>query len=157
MTLLTAVIFLLVLILLGTWAASNNMLQERMAGSLRNRELALQAGEAALKHAENTIGAWRAGPFNNTVSGLVAYLPQTSNSAEYWMADSQWTSFRQVPTGSLNQVAAPPKYVIQKLPNTVNPADSTVFDVENFRVTARAVGGDSNAVVIVQSILQYTP
>jgi len=151
-TLLTSVIFLLVLALLGVWAASSNTLQERMAGSTRNRDLALQAAEAALRYAEGTISTWRAGPFDGSVAGLLAYTATDPNNLEYWRDDARWTNVSTVPSGSLNQVAQQPVYVIQRLPNTGTPAT-----VENYRITARAVGGDDKAVVIVQSIVAYTP
>ncbi len=156
-SLLMSLMFLMVLALLGTWAATSNSLQERMAGGTRNRDLALEAAEAALKHAESTISSWRAGPFDGTVAGLLSYNATTANDMTYWRDAGRWTNVRSVPTGNLAQVASMPAYVIQKLPNTANPANPTLFDVENFRVTARAVGGDASAVVILQSIISYTP
>ena len=44
-TLVVALIFLMVLSLLGIWAVSGTTLEERMAGNTRNRDLAMQAGE----------------------------------------------------------------------------------------------------------------
>lgn len=155
-TLLTVVVFLMVLALLGVWAASNNAMQERMAGNTRSRDLALQAAEAALRHAEDTITTWRTGTFNGT-DGLLAYDATQPNDSAYWLSSTRWTSYRIVPTGTLNQVSEPPRYVIQRLPNTANPGNPTQFNVENYRVTARALGAESSAVVIVQSIVTYTP
>lgn len=157
MTLLMAVIFLLILALLGVWAASTNVLEERMAGSARNRNLALQAAEAALEHAENTLNAWRAGPFDGSVTGLLPYVATDPNDAAYWKNDARWVNSSSVPSGNLNQVSQMPKYVIQKLPNTPNPTNASLINVENYRITARAVGKDASAVVILQSIVAYTP
>lgn len=154
-TLVMAMIFLLILGALGAWAAANNSLQERMAGNTRNRDLAFQAAEAALREAEDTLPAWRTLPFDGT-NGLLTYVATTSNSQAYWRDDAQWSSYRSATT-TLNQVATAPRYVVQKLPNSENPAKPGVFDVENYRITARAVGGDASAVVIVQSIVTYTP
>ena len=156
MALITVVVFLMVLAMLGVWAASNNALQERMAGNARNRDLALQAAEAALKHAEDNIATWRTGSFSGA-DGLLPYDATQPNDAAYWQDGARWNSYRIVPTGTLNQVDAPPRYVIQKLPNTASETDPTLFNVENYRVTARAVGGEPSAVVIVQSIVRYTP
>jgi type IV pilus assembly protein PilX len=157
MALLMSVIFLLILALLGVWAASTNVLEERMAGGSRNRDLALQAAEAALEHAENTIGGWRAGPFDGSVTGLLPYLATEANDVSYWRNDARWTSAASVPAGNLSQVNQMPKYVIQKLPNTANPSNPSLINVENYRITARAVGKDASAVVILQSIVAYTP
>ena len=156
MTLVMAAVFLLCMAMLGAWSLSSNALQERMAGNTRNRDLALQAAEAALKDAEFTVSTWRTETFNGT-NGLLVYVATQANDKAYWQNASRWTSYRSVPTGGLNQVAEAPKYVIEKMPNTVNPSNPALTDVENYRVTARAVGGDANAVVILQSIIQYIP
>jgi type IV pilus assembly protein PilX len=148
MTLLVAMIFLLMLAMVGVWSASKNSLEERMAGNTRNRDLAFQAAEAALDYAEQTLTTWRTGSFNGS-NGLLAYSATRANDSAYWRDTTHWASYRQVPTGNLNQVAEQPKFVVEKM----NPVGS----VEYYRVTARGVGGDSNAVVILQTIVTYTP
>jgi type IV pilus assembly protein PilX len=160
MTLIIALIFLVCLSLLGVWSVSNNSLQERMAGNTRNRDLALQAAEAALKEAELSLSTWRTGTFDGS-NGLFTYDATRANDQAYWMNDANWTSYRTVSTDGLNQVAQAPRYVVEKMANTANPTPnmdgSISIDVENYRITARAVGGDPNAVVILQSKLQFTP
>lgn len=148
-TLFVATIFLMALGLLGVWAVSNNSMQERMAGNTRNRDLALAAAEAALNHAESTLTTWRAGPFDGTVDGLLPYDATAADDASYWRDITKWSSYRSVPTGTLNQVAEAPRYVVQQMPG--------VDDVEYYRITARGVGGDIHAVVILQSIVTYDP
>lgn len=154
-TLVIAMIFLFILAALGAWAAANNSLQERMAGNTRNRDIAFQAAEAALREAEATLATWRVLPFDGT-GGLLTYDPTVSNSLAYWRDDAQWASYRSA-TATLNQVSTAPRYVIQKLPNSENPTNPGVFNIENYRITARAVGGEASALVIVQSIVTYTP
>ncbi len=51
----TSLIFLVVITLLGVTAMKMSTLEERMAGNLRDRNLALQAGEMALRYAEQHI------------------------------------------------------------------------------------------------------
>lgn len=157
MALLMSVIFLLILAMLGIWATSTNVLQERMAGGARSRDLALQAAEAALEYAENTTNAWRAGPFDGSVIGLLPYNATDANDATYWKDGTRWANASVVPVGNLNQVNQAPKFVIQKLANTPNPSNPSVVNVENYRITARAVGKDASAVVVLQSIVSYTP
>lgn len=151
-----ALVFLLILTGLGAWAAVNNSLQERMAGNTRNRDLAFQAAEAALKEAEATLPTWRALPFDGSVSGLLPYDATAANDLSHWRNDTQWTSYRSASL-SLTQVATAPRYVVQKMANTENPLNPGTFDVENYRITARAVGGNASTLVIVQSIVSYTP
>jgi type IV pilus assembly protein PilX len=159
-SLVMALIFLTILMLLGTSATLNTNLQERMAGNTRNRDLAFQAAEAALKDAETTLTAWRTSPFDGS-AGLVNGnpIPAHTNDATYWGSSvnldslvdanyANWSSYRS-PTQNLGQVAEQPRYIVEKLPD--------VGTTEYYRVTARGVGGDSNAVVILQALYTYTP
>ena len=155
-TMVMALVFLLILTGLGAWAAVNNSLQERMAGNTRNRDLAFQAAEAALKDAEKTLPTWRLLAFDGSAAGLLPYDATTANDLNHWRNDAQWASYRTA-TATLSQVSSPPRYVVQKLANTENPLNAGVFDVENYRITARAEGGNASAMVIVQSIVSYTP
>ncbi|MFN3715835.1 MAG: PilX N-terminal domain-containing pilus assembly protein [Thiobacillus sp.] len=59
-TLVLGLIFLVALTLLGVMAMKNTLLQERMAGGSRDRSLAFQAAEAALRDAKRDILALRA-------------------------------------------------------------------------------------------------
>jgi len=55
--LITALIFLVILAVLGISSMQASTLQERMAGNLRDRNIALQAAELALRDAERDLGA----------------------------------------------------------------------------------------------------
>lgn len=59
-TLVVGLIFLVALTLLGVMAMKNTVLQERMAGGSRDRSLAFQAAEAALRDAKRDILSLRA-------------------------------------------------------------------------------------------------
>ncbi|MDD3937835.1 pilus assembly protein [Rhodoferax sp.] len=155
MTLVIALVFLVVLAFIGAWSVSNNSLQSRMAGNTRNRDVALAAAEAALKYAESTLKTWRLESFDG-VGGLLTYNALDPNDAAYWMNSAQWSSYQTLPSGGLNQVISAPKYIVQKMPNTLNDV-SGLYDVENYRITARAEGMDATSVVILQSILMYIP
>ncbi|MEN9904638.1 MAG: hypothetical protein RLZZ555_1203 [Pseudomonadota bacterium] len=163
--LIVALVFLIVLAMLGLWSVSNNVLQERMAGNTRNRDLALQAAEAALRDAELTLRDWCQGPWNGQ-NGLLSDdndgndaddTMSTPNDRAYWSDLARWTSYRTVSSGAFSQVAEPPRYVIQRLRKFANPNPDAPTTTWKYRVTARAVGGDANAVVILQSIISFTP
>lgn len=53
--LFVALVFLLLLTLLGIAASSTSILQEKMTGSMRNRQLGLMGAESALRGGESTI------------------------------------------------------------------------------------------------------
>lgn len=146
--LIVSLIFLTVLGVLGASAALNNGMQERMAGNTRNRDLAFQAAEAALKDAAATLGTWRVLAFDGTQAGLATYDAMLANDANYWRDINHWSSYRS-PTQTLNQVVQPPRYRVDKMP--------TVGSTEYYRVTARGVGGEANAIVVLQAVYSYTP
>jgi type IV pilus assembly protein PilX len=159
-TLIVALIFLMVLALLGATAAQNSVLEERMAGNTRDRDLAFQAAEAALKDAELNIATLRTQM--GTGPGLViadscavpnvppCYLSH-GNDAAYWTNTFVWnTTNARNPTQSLNQVAAQPLYMVERMPGGAG-------GLETYRVTARGVGKSANAIAITQSVINYTP
>lgn len=147
-TLIVTLIFLVVLTLLGLGAARNSAMQEHMSGSTRSRELALQAAEAALKDAEQTMASWRSLAFDGSQPGLSTYVSTQSNNAIFWKDSANWASYR-TPAATLNQVAQQPRYRIEKMPG--------VGTEERYRVTARGVGREAAAVVVVQALYSYTP
>lgn len=147
-TLVVALIFLVVLTMLGLVAARDNILQERMAGNTRSRDLALQAAEAALRDAEQTLPTWRQLAFDGTQAGLSTYDATQANDAVFWKNGANWASYR-MPVTTLNQVAEQPKYRVEKMP--------AVGTEEYYRVTARGVGREAGAVVVVQAVYSYTP
>ncbi|ATG90221.1 PilX N-terminal domain-containing pilus assembly protein [Methylomonas koyamae] len=144
--LFTALIFLVALMLIGNNAVQNSGLEERMAGNTRNRDMAFQAAEAALKNAGNTLSTWRVGPWTGTMPAGLVNNPSHANDSSYWGNIANWTNYKSF---TVSGVAENPRYIIEKMPD--------VGTVEHYRVTARAVGGDTSAVVILQAAFSYTP
>lgn len=153
-TLAVTLIFLIMLAVFGVTAMRSNSLQERMAGNTRNRDLALQAAEHALKDAEATHATWRAAiPASGCSGGLCANeinKSSYSNETAYWRDPNNWSSYRS-PSSNLNQVAEQPRYIVEKLSDSSEIVGGTTYNYANYRITARGVGGDSNAVVVLQS------
>jgi type IV pilus assembly protein PilX len=178
-TLFTALIFLIMLSMLGLNFAQTTSLQERMSGNTRSRDLAFQAAEAALKHVERNlssgddIASLIPEPTSLTsgtaaAAGLRAINVCLPNSADYWNGTgakdcngnteqytwysneaTETTTTARKPSHSLNQVAKQALYVVERFPN-----DGTT---QKYRVTARGVGGESNAVVILQATFSIVP
>jgi type IV pilus assembly protein PilX len=179
-TLFTALIFMIMLTILGVNVAQHSVLEERMSGNTRSRDLAFQSAEGALKQVEKNLAVGE-----NLRQYYIGFIPTNTdgtvqptepgirninvclpNSAEYWNETGapdctvtgttqsfSWSagavnSTARTPLGDLNQVYSQPMYVVERYPNAV---DGT----EKYRVTARAVGGDSNTVVILQTIISY--
>jgi type IV pilus assembly protein PilX len=154
-TLVIALIFLAVLALLGAAAAQNSVLEERMAGNTRDRDLAFQAAEAALKDAENLTRPFLDGNMGSPglVDAHICTVPNQApcylshgNDAAYWTNTFVWnTTNARNPAQSLALVAAQPLYIVEKMPD--GPGG-----LGTYRATARGVGRSVNTVVIVQSV-----
>lgn len=155
--LIVALVFLGVLALLGVTIARNSSMEERMAGNTRDRDLAFQAAEAALKDAEaDLFPGLLANAFDGSTAGLIAYAAGNNDPA-YWKA-YDWNGASQEATVALANVETKPRYVIEKKPNTIIPPvppSVTPTTVQHFRVTARGVGATADTVVILQSEYEY--
>ena len=148
--LVIALIFLLVLTLLGITATSTSTMQERMAGNLRDNNLAFQSAEAALRDGEELLQQATIPVFGG-VNGLLP-LQSGSSQASFWNAWDWPGNSRTAP--AVAGTAAAPQYVVEELPPVPAEGDSLRFgalpDVGFYRVTARAVGGTTDAVSILQ-------
>jgi type IV pilus assembly protein PilX len=152
-SLVVALIFLVIMAMLGVTVANVTNLEERMAGSTRDRDLALQSAEAALRDAERQLddATFRLGPFP-------AVAVNVGNDSAYWETcfttsaapcDDPYEPETQMPTSGGGAVAAQPQYVIQTKP--------AVGTTQVYRVTARAVGGSADTIVVLQAEFGYTP
>lgn len=168
MALMVSLIFLVLLTLLAVSAMHGTILQERMAGNTRDRMLAFQAAEAALRVAENTLGN------SGLPSGTGVYMVPGTSPAATFTFTQQWdpaysgthydwaNNAATLASGSVGtNVAFQPQYVIERL--TITPpaacsssGGSTSFPIPPgkgfFRITSRGVGATTNASVILQEI-----
>jgi|KBSMisStandDraft_5_1062788.scaffolds.fasta_scaffold70518_2 type IV pilus assembly protein PilX len=71
--LFVALVFLLLLTLLGLTASSTSILQERMTGGMRNSQLAMMGSESALRGGE--VDLWTAAARSSFASGGLALPP----------------------------------------------------------------------------------
>jgi type IV pilus assembly protein PilX len=175
--LIAALIFLVILTLLGTTGVMNNALQERMAGNARNRDLAFQSAEHALEAADLWIKTQTRDTLKTALdpNGDGNYADQVANDgirpsgelhdndATYWRTTFDWTStdLRSATGANLSNVAAQAHYIVEKLPSYTAPGPPPVIH-DFYRVTARGVGGvgDSGGsvapdAVILQAIYEF--
>ncbi|MGF1615871.1 MAG: PilX N-terminal domain-containing pilus assembly protein [Gammaproteobacteria bacterium] len=154
--LLIGLIMLVLLTLLGVTGMQTTAMQERMAGNMRDRDLALQAAEAALRGAERVLQGASLPDFD----GSDCYYPtQPYTNAPLHTTVSWTTSSAQTcaVTTALAAIAEQPRYLIEALPPI--PASGTggsskfgaLADVGVYRVTARGVGGTAAAVVMLEA------
>jgi type IV pilus assembly protein PilX len=165
MALVMALVFLVLLTLLGITAMSTSSLEEKMAGNAKDRGLAFQAAESALLHGE----IWIANQVNlpifdpsDITDGL--HLPSTTATPVWTDAGGTnvWASTDFKAFSGLTKVASQPKVIIENLGLLRDPADGVGMDrsgsktsrgaTNAFRVTSRGVGGTPVASVMVQSV-----
>ncbi|AGA91846.1 Tfp pilus assembly protein PilX [Thioflavicoccus mobilis 8321] len=174
MVLVIGLIFLLLLTIIGTTAIRTSTLDERMAENLRDRNLAFQAAEAALRDAEQDISGGGARVINGFTGFTVDCGASTSgnpmddglcyNGASGDYTTDIWTTVdmtaapsveygRFTSEGSLPNLSVQPRYIIEGIHRTV----SGCTDNRYYRVTARAQGESANTVVWLQATYGCKP
>jgi type IV pilus assembly protein PilX len=159
--LIISLIVMLVLTILGVSGMKSSVLEEKMAGNMRDSQLAFQAAEATLRQAEQYIE-------NNIVStasfdtdgsdGLYdKSQPKLWNNID-WTGDDSLEFSDFTSSASVNTA---PRFIIEHLASQQNNVDSLNLDnygqgtgagrVEMFLITARATGNSGNTVVMLQS------
>ena len=173
LSLITALLFMVAALILGVSVIGINAMQERMIGNTKDRALALQAAEAALRDAELDI-VTNINPisgFNDECGeGLCTPPSQRATPSPLGVHEQPgftWAWTEEPPkvrkygkyTGKADfpQVASPPVYVIEKLGSMgVPPGESEVDGAGSartgYRITARATGAQASTVVVLQSI-----
>lgn len=175
-TLLGILVMMVVLAFLALAAMNSSILQERMAGNARDKNVALQAAEAALRDAENDIQTnLSAGSgFATTCPGGLCLPPSMAASgamsAPMWQSIDWATQSRAYgsKTGAAALVgpnnealSAQPQYFIEMLPTLPPEAGGSACmgctataseKARAYRITARASGVRSSTVVMLQSV-----
>lgn len=157
--LIVSLLILLVMTLIGLSGMQTTVLEERMAGNFKNRNLAFQSAESALREGEEFLRTTPILPsFNGTTLGL--YQPTTTGQPRWHDDNTDWSS-GALPDGvityggALAEVAASPGYIIEEmlpvLESTGSLETGTALEHRYYRVTSRAVGGTTSAVVMLQA------
>jgi len=155
--LIVSLLVLLVMTIIGVTAMQTTTFEEMMAGNMRDRNMAFQAAETAMRDAETLI--------ENSVSpaafGTIVGLYGLNNAdPDYDSASWDGTDSRAY-SGTVIGVAAQPRYYAKQVGVVVGTGGSRNIgvygsqqssgDVTTFRITARGVGGTSAARVYLQS------
>lgn len=113
-SLLVVLVLLLIMTVLGLAVLRSTLMQERMSGNLLDRNLNLQAAEAALREGETLAAAQVAIP--TTGSGCVNGVCETPNPASVarWL-DTGFAGWRNAATNFGGTMASPPQFFIEYL------------------------------------------
>lgn len=151
--LIVALVLLLLMTVLGVTAMRTTTLQERMAGNVRDSNLAFQAAEAGLRGGEQLLeGA--VPPFTGSNGLLLAQAD--AGQVAFWNS-YDWAANSRTATGVAG-VHADPQYVVEELPVSLSSANGSLVESGGgvgeagfYRITARALGGSTDAIAILQT------
>ena len=154
--LITSLIFILVITLMGFAGMETSIQQEKMAGNMRNKQMAFQGAEAALLAAQEYLESSVLDSFNGT-NGL---YQKTTNGSVRWedMSAVDWQDPTKVVlySSGFQELSEQPSYFIEtyELGGDSDSLDLTkaVDDFQYYRITARARGQSPTALVILQSV-----
>lgn len=150
-----ALVFLLLLSLLGVSAMQTSTLQERMAGNERDRGVAFEAAEAGLRVGEAELRPVPPSPFDNsdglyTEGGVME--GGESQTPTYKYVD--WSDDSAVRTTTVDFSSEDVRYIIVRLDPVGQPvADSqtAIGERQFYRITARGSGTSGDSDVFLQS------
>ena len=160
MVLIIALIIMFSMTLLGVSTMTTTSLEERMAFNFRDRQLAFQSAEAALREGERYVQDNNMDPtkFNNNCNINPGWCNCISGcNVEYW-SDATLNVWNNAAkhrsyTTTVSGVASQPKYIIENMGNTClatqltcNPSDPVMF-----RITALGYGTSLKTKVMLQS------
>ncbi|WP_261843462.1 pilus assembly PilX family protein [Aliamphritea ceti] len=152
--LVVSFIILVVMTVIGLAGMEITGLEEKMAGNARDRNIAFQAAEAALREGEDYLESQVLLPAFDGSQGLYAL---TTDGTKNWEGVT-WTNGSQVRLANtgINGLAATPAYIIESLESAGADDSLEVGGAKGatnfYRITARAVGQTDSAEVILQSV-----
>jgi type IV pilus assembly protein PilX len=153
--LIVSLVMLLIMTLLAVSSMNTTILEEKMAGNYKDRNMAFQASEAGLRAGETYLRTTPIlPPFDGTTAGL--YQPTSSGLPKWqvvnWAASGQYRSYT---ANLLSNISSPPNYIIEEL-QPVNESGGSLeagvaLESRFYRITSNAVGGTDTAIVMLQS------
>ncbi|MFZ4792101.1 MAG: pilus assembly PilX family protein [Candidatus Competibacteraceae bacterium] len=160
--LIVGLLILLIMTIVGVTAMQSTGLEEKMAGNVRDRNVALQAAESALRQAEDYIEPLATVSGFNGTNGL--YGLNNSEPIDLSKpASTVWTTTNsRAFSGTLDGVSTVPRYMI-KIRSQGNSSLAGALNVQGygkenpasqaviFRITARGTGGTDQSQVFLQS------
>ena len=157
-TLIVGLILLLVMTMLGLTAIQVTTQQERMAGNLRDRNIAFQAAESALREGESAlircvIDFSGNGAYDVEANIVAASTAEWTEDSSFLFDDFDDACTEPKTHSAFFQAVAAPRFFLERQPPVGGASLETGVPktMEVFKVTSRGVGGSQAAVVVLQS------
>jgi len=170
----TALVLLLILTIVGVSVMNTVLLEERMAGNLRDQIRAFATAETTLVAAESQLNSgWMMGvnptadcsnlicdsvngsPF---VTGSLGTFEDNAHNDNFWAATGAG-AIAQAYGGTINSQAKASTYIVELTDYVCSTAEINCEGGSNrgfYTITARGIGADPNSVSIVQSSFART-
>lgn len=158
-----SLVMLLLLTLIGATGARVTGLDEKMAGNMRDRNLAFQAAESALNVGEAAAAAATLLPCPADPANPVGFYQSRDANCDGVLETTpiwnsiNWSTQSVLYNGTLADIGSNPRYIVEDMGLTcVSPATPcpAADQRRNFRITARASGGTADSLVMLQSVYQ---
>ena len=154
--LIISLIMLLVLTLLGVTSMRTTVLEEKMAGNLRDKNTAFQAAETALRDGEALINTLVA---TSSFDGTNGRLGSADTDPDFF--NMTWSDSNSIEySGTMTGVTTQPRYILKFVKQVSSDSgslkvsgygDGGTNTVNNFRVTAKGTGKSDSSSVILQA------
>lgn len=174
--LVLAMIFLLLLTIIAISTSGRSLLQERMAGAMRNAQQAEASAENALRGAEWNLfnGTSAAACYNSSNPATISAKVTAFRQSSVWLTDGateyqgagvskNYSATTTDPAQSTAVLASNPWYIVEFLGQDLAPGSGTSAAKESgssgsatarfylYRITARATGGSPNTIRVVET------
>lgn len=163
--LVVGLVMVLLISIIGVSAIRGSNLQESMAGNMRERNLAFQASESALRIGEGMVSDQVSRPLMTDSQGLYNDTFRTPASSILTFSNADWIDATKVKvtTLTLDDVSREPTYIIEQLDPDIGlgaAMEGSAIDLEGmqntgditpYRVTARGFGGSVNSIKTLQT------
>lgn len=168
--LIVSLIVLLVMTLIGLSAIRGSSLQTLMATHMRDRNLAFESSEAALRDAQAWLNSQFVAAGKPIASATGSSTVWTRNAPATTVGESdftRWTAADWTARGTayplqvgtaIPTVAAQPRVIIEEWQFVPDDIEGSAFalqrGLQNYRITVRGEGGTGGAAVVLQSLLR---
>jgi type IV pilus assembly protein PilX len=158
--LVISLLLLLIMTLIGVTTMSTTSLEEKMAGNMRDKNVALQAAEAALEDGEAWLAVLGSAPAETTtcsappcdVWGLNVLPDLSSQSQAWWLSNAR--EYGAAGSKDIGDVNTDPHYILEAqsfVPDSLDMGQNPPTGKSIYRVTAHGTGGSDDAQVILQT------
>lgn len=168
--LIVSLILMLVITIIGLTALQGTTMQTRMATAMRDRSLAFEAAEAALRDAQGWLAAQFAGGTkpdatdDGSTGVWIVKEPQTAAGQDDYMewTTANWTTVGQaypLQNGAvIAGLAGQPRVVIEEWQFMSDDIEGTAVamqrGIQNYRITTNALGAAPETSVTLQALVR---